>query len=77
MRSLNIVRSESICSLYDGRKVENEEYVFVTCTRYIVSSVTYKVVVDNFYSLLELETYDLGCFMSNVSSYSSSALGTS
>lgn len=76
-RWLNIDRSERNCSLCDGRKVQDEEHVFLTCTRYVEIRVAHKVVVENFYSLLQLEPYDLGCYIRDVICYRSSALDTS
>lgn len=77
VRWLKIDRSERICRLCDGRKAEDEEHVFLTCTRYVEIRVAHKVVVENFYSLLQFEPYDLGCYIRDVISYCSSALCTS
>lgn len=35
IRWLNIDKIKCICKLYDGRKIEYEEHLFVTCIRYL------------------------------------------
>lgn len=47
----------------DGRNVEYEEHVFLICIKYIEIRMSHIIVVENLYSLLNLEPYDLGCYI--------------
>lgn len=61
----NVERSERFCTVCESRDIEDEEHVFIICSRYSEIRTAHKIVVTSFYSLLQLEPYALGCYFTD------------